>query len=130
MASILGRLQRLLRPTRPHRTSRRDHSDNLGTLLRCLRAHLRTGSRNQRRTNRPGRLPFPSQHNHCRPTCYLQDLFTSQPARGKGVGKALIKGVYDEAKNTGSARRLYDQVAENACFIVYRNHEWTQMHAN
>jgi GNAT superfamily N-acetyltransferase len=73
------------------------------------------------------------------PTCYLQDLFTSQPARGKGVGKALIKGVYDQAKNTGSgvywhthetnktARRLYDQVAENPGFIVYRNHEWTQI---
>jgi len=73
------------------------------------------------------------------PTCYLQDLFTSQPVRGKGVGKALIKGVYEEAKNTGStriywhthetnktARRLYDQVAENAGFIVYRNHAWTQ----
>jgi GNAT superfamily N-acetyltransferase len=82
------------------------------------------------------------------PTCYLQDLFTSQPARGKGVGKALIKGVYEQAKNTGStriywhthetnktARRLYDQVAENAGFIVYRNHAWTQqpepqMHAD
>ena len=25
------------------------------------------------------------------PTCYLQDLFTSEAARGKGVGKALIQ---------------------------------------
>jgi GNAT superfamily N-acetyltransferase len=73
------------------------------------------------------------------PTCHLQDLFTAQPARGKGVGKALIKGVYQQAKNAGSrrvywhthesnktARRLYDQIAENSGFIVYRNHEWTQ----
>ena len=73
------------------------------------------------------------------PICYLQDLFTSEPARGKGVGKALIKAVYEQAKNTGTtrlywhthesnktARRLYDQVAENSGFIVYRNHEWTQ----
>jgi GNAT superfamily N-acetyltransferase len=73
------------------------------------------------------------------PICYLQDLFTSEPARGRGVGKALIKGVYEQAKNTGTtrlywhthesnktARRLYDQVAENSGFIVYRNGEWTQ----
>ncbi len=28
------------------------------------------------------------------PTCYLQDLFTSEAARGKGVGRALINVVY------------------------------------
>ena len=28
------------------------------------------------------------------PVCYLQDLFTNQAARGKGVGRALINGVY------------------------------------
>jgi GNAT superfamily N-acetyltransferase len=73
------------------------------------------------------------------PICYLQDLFTSESARGKGIGKALIKGVGEQAKNTGTtrlywhthesnktARRLYDQVAENTGFIVYRNHGWTQ----
>ena len=73
------------------------------------------------------------------PTCYLQDLFTAETARGKGVGKALIRGVYEQAKKSGStriywqthetnktARRLYDQVAENSGFIVYRNPEWTQ----
>jgi GNAT superfamily N-acetyltransferase len=82
------------------------------------------------------------------PTCYLQDLFTAETARGKGVGKALIKGVYEQAKNASTtriywhthktnqtARRLYDQLAENSGFIVYRNHEWTQqtepqMHAD
>ena len=29
------------------------------------------------------------------PDCYLQDLFTSEAARGKGVGRALINGVYE-----------------------------------
>ena len=29
------------------------------------------------------------------PVCYLQDLFTDEAARGKGVGRALINGVYD-----------------------------------
>jgi GNAT superfamily N-acetyltransferase len=67
------------------------------------------------------------------PLCYLQDLFTSTQARGKGVGRALIEAVYAAAKEAGcprvywqthetnaTARRLYDQVAENSGFIVYR----------
>ena len=28
-----------------------------------------------------------------KPTCYLQDLFTTEAARGKGVGNALIEAV-------------------------------------
>jgi GNAT superfamily N-acetyltransferase len=72
---------------------------------------------------------------HINSVCYLQDLFTQESARGKGIGKALINGVYEQAKNSGStrvywqthetnktARRLYDQVAEDSGFIVYRNH--------
>ena len=38
------------------------------------------------------------------PSCYLQDLFTSEAARGKGVGRALINGVYAQAKLAGSPR--------------------------
>lgn len=66
------------------------------------------------------------------PICYLQDLFTSERARGQGVGRALINGVYDRARAAGSTRvywqthetnaveRLYDSVAERSGFIVYR----------
>ncbi|MGC7402619.1 N-acetyltransferase family protein [Pandoraea pneumonica] len=67
------------------------------------------------------------------PICYLQDLFTVQAARGKGVGRALIEAVYAEAKKAGSERvywqthetnetamRLYDQVATKSGFVVYR----------
>jgi GNAT superfamily N-acetyltransferase len=67
------------------------------------------------------------------PTCYLQDLFTSQEARGQGVGRALIEAVYAEAKAAGAprvywqthetntvAQTLYDKVAERSGFIVYR----------
>jgi GNAT superfamily N-acetyltransferase len=67
------------------------------------------------------------------PTCYLQDLFTNEAARGRGVGEALIRAVYDAAKGTGSsvvywhthetnavARKLYDRVAANSGFLVYR----------
>lgn len=67
------------------------------------------------------------------PNCYLQDLFTSAAARGKGVGRALINGVYERAGIAGSPRvywqthktnhtamQLYDKVAENSGFVVYR----------
>ena len=67
------------------------------------------------------------------PTCYLQDLFTAEQARGKGVGRALIDAVVERAKLAGAARvywqthetntvamRLYDQLAEKSGFIVYR----------
>ena len=66
-------------------------------------------------------------------TCYLQDLFTSEQARGAGVGRKLILAVYDRALASGSPRvywqthetnetamRLYNQVAERSGFIVYR----------
>src|ERR1700732_3977671 len=43
------------------------------------------------------------------PICYLQDLFTVEAARGKGVGRELIEGVYREARLAGSppGRRLH-----------------------
>ena len=67
------------------------------------------------------------------PNCYLQDLFTAEAARGKGVGRSLIEQVYAWAKaqrvervywqthetNT-TAMRLYDTVAEKSGFVVYR----------
>jgi GNAT superfamily N-acetyltransferase len=67
------------------------------------------------------------------PTCYLQDLFTTEAARGKGVGRALINGVYEQARLARSARvywlthetnltamQLYDKVADRSGFLVYR----------
>jgi GNAT superfamily N-acetyltransferase len=68
------------------------------------------------------------------PTCYLQDLFTSEAARGQGVGRALIHAVYERAKAAGSPRvywqthesnaaamKLYDKLAEKSGFLVYRH---------
>jgi GNAT superfamily N-acetyltransferase len=67
------------------------------------------------------------------PSCYLQDLFTTEQARGKGVGRALIEAVYRVARAAGASRvywqthetnitamRLYDQAAERSGFLVYR----------
>jgi GNAT superfamily N-acetyltransferase len=67
------------------------------------------------------------------PVCYLQDLFTTETARGKGVARALINGVYENAKiawasrvywqtheTNATAMLLYDKVAERSGFVVYR----------
>jgi GNAT superfamily N-acetyltransferase len=67
------------------------------------------------------------------PQCYLQDLYTSEAARGSGVGRALIAAVAAAAKEAGAARvywhthesnavarGLYDAVAVNTGFIQYR----------
>jgi GNAT superfamily N-acetyltransferase len=64
--------------------------------------------------------------------CYLQDLFTAEEARGRGVGRQLIHAVYGVASAAGSSRvywqtkvtnapgrALYDKVAEHRGFIVY-----------
>jgi GNAT superfamily N-acetyltransferase len=65
--------------------------------------------------------------------CYLQDLYTDESARGKGVGPALIEAVYEKAKDEGSPRvyrqthetnatamKLYDKIAKKSGFVVYR----------
>jgi GNAT superfamily N-acetyltransferase len=67
------------------------------------------------------------------PVCYLQDLFTTEAARGKGVGRALINEVYQQAQLAGSSRiywqthetnraamQLYDKMAERSGFVIYR----------
>ena len=66
------------------------------------------------------------------PVCYLQDLFTAPELRGRGVGRALIEGVYARARDAGASRvywqtrennvagrLLYDKVARHLGFIVY-----------
>src|SRR4051812_26513835 len=67
------------------------------------------------------------------PTCYLQDLFTDESMRGRGVGRALIEAVYAKAREFGAGRvywqthetnatamKLYDKVADRSGFVVYR----------
>jgi GNAT superfamily N-acetyltransferase len=38
-------------------------------------------------------------------TCYLQDLFTTEEARGQGVGRALIETMYDQPDRDGPVRQ-------------------------
>lgn len=65
--------------------------------------------------------------------CYLQDLFTHADMRGRGVGRTLIAAVADWARaqhccrlywmtheGNATARRLYDDIAENRGFIRYQ----------
>lgn len=64
---------------------------------------------------------------------YLNDLFTSPEARGRGVGKALIEAVYKAADDADAetvywltqdfntaGRALYDKVARVTPFIKYQ----------
>ena len=64
--------------------------------------------------------------------CYLQDLFTVEPLRGRGIGRRLIAAVYESARQAGcsrvywqthtsnaAGRALYDKVGEHKGFIVY-----------
>jgi len=65
-------------------------------------------------------------------SCYLQDLFVSPDARGRGVARALIEAVAEAARTRGAsryywltqdhnvtARALYDKVAQFKGFIRY-----------
>lgn len=76
---------------------------------------------------------FAHPHTNAADLCYLQDLFTAPEVRGQGVGRALIDHVVEWAQQRGCsrvywqtkesntrARRLYDQVATHAGFIVYQ----------
>jgi GNAT superfamily N-acetyltransferase len=65
-------------------------------------------------------------------SCYLQDLFVDEAARGRGVARALIEHVAQVARDRGAARlywhtkqdnerarALYDKVATFRGFISY-----------
>ncbi|MFI9155846.1 GNAT family N-acetyltransferase [Streptomyces sp. NPDC053367] len=73
-------------------------------------------------------------HAHAWPagSCYLQDLFVAEDARGKGVARALIEEVAVKARERGAvrlyrttqdhnatARALYDRIAAFNGFIRY-----------
>lgn len=64
--------------------------------------------------------------------CYLEDLFVDPTMRGRGVGRALIRAVYDAADAAGATtvywmtqefnaagRALYDTLAHRTSFIRY-----------
>ena len=75
---------------------------------------------------------FPHVQTTASDSVYLEDLFTAPAARGKGVGRALIKAVgewaasrgcgrvyWHTAESNATARLLYDKVATLPGFIMY-----------
>jgi GNAT superfamily N-acetyltransferase len=67
--------------------------------------------------------------------CYLQELFTAETARRRGVGRALIEAVCARAQaagasrvywhtheNNATARALYDKIATLTSFVQYRKY--------
>jgi len=67
-----------------------------------------------------------------RDSCYLEDLYVDPEARGGGVGRALIRAVYEAADRAQAAsvywltqefnaegRALYDTLARRTSFIRY-----------
>jgi GNAT superfamily N-acetyltransferase len=68
---------------------------------------------------------------------YLQDLFVSPEARGKGIGAALIEAIYAHADATGAPqvfwmvdeddaalRRFYDRTAKRSPYLRYLRLGW------
>jgi GNAT superfamily N-acetyltransferase len=66
------------------------------------------------------------------PSCYLEDLFVAQAARGSGAARALVEEVAAEGARRGAAkvywltqefngpaRSLYDRIATRSSFVVY-----------
>ena len=85
--------------------------------------------------DRPVGLVHTLAHRHgwlAEKVIYLQDLYVSPDARGKGIGRALIEEIYRQADIAGTpnvywltasdnkaARKLYDRIGQNTGFIKY-----------
>lgn len=67
------------------------------------------------------------------PRCYLEDLYVSEDARGRGAGRTLVEAVYSAARERQAdqvywltetenlqARELYDRIGELTSFIKYK----------
>jgi GNAT superfamily N-acetyltransferase len=128
----LGRLQPLLWPFRSHGAGGRGHRHDLVAFFDSYEpVHALVAEAGGELVGLTHYL-YHRSSTRIVPVCYLQDLFTAESVRGRGVGKALIEAVYDQARAAGcdrvywqthetnaTAMRLYDQVAEKTGFVVY-----------
>jgi GNAT superfamily N-acetyltransferase len=64
-------------------------------------------------------LYFPIYSTWQGPSIHLEDLFVLPEFRGKGIGKALLKGVAGEAVKKGSARLQWDVLNWNQTAIDF-----------
>ena len=66
------------------------------------------------------------------PVCYLEDLFTAEPSRGHGAGRAMINAVtaraqaenwlrvyWRTAADNTTAQTLYDKLAKRTDWVTY-----------
>lgn len=133
MEGALGWLQRVLRPRRLNGVAGRSHRDDLVAFFDADEPVHGLVAETAGKLVGLAHYLFHRSTIQIAATCYLQDLFTTEAARGNGVGEALIESVYQQARRAGSGRvywqthetnhvamRLYDKVAERSGFIVYR----------
>jgi GNAT superfamily N-acetyltransferase len=130
----LGRVQRVLWAIGPDRAGAGNYADDLVALLDEYEPMHALIARLSGKVCGLAHYLYHRSTIQLAPSCYLQDLFTSEAARGLGVGRALIHAVYEQAKAAGSPRvywqthesnvaamKLYDKVAEKSGFLVYRH---------
>ena len=133
MEAPLGCVQLVLRTQRHDSIADRRHEDDLVALSRRQRTGACAGRRRASRSTRIAHYLFHRSTTQIGPSCYLQDLYTADAARGKGIARALIQEVYGHAASAGAPRvywqthdsntramALYDKVAEKSGFLVYR----------
>ncbi len=108
----------------------RDYEDTWQRLMRAEDVHAFAGRLNGGLVGITHYFFHP--HVWMGDVCYLQDLFTDEAARGKGVARALIEAVAEESRkkkatklywmtqdHNARARALYDKVAKYQGFIRY-----------
>ena len=131
--TAMGRIQRVLRARRGDRAAGCHHKHDVVALLDGYEPmHALVAEQGDQLLGLTHFI-FHRSTTSLGPVCYLQDLFTVEASRGRGVGRALIEEIYRRAVDAGCSRvywnthktnatamKLYDTMAEESGFLVYR----------